>query len=338
MIWFAIPVSRRHLGVFITPVTALVLIHDFDIGGLDIIGVFNIVNFCAISCSIIYIINDESVILDFYSPLSETIKVSSPHYSSTWLKGSAVLVVLLGLTWTFGFVYVNADTVAVAYLFTILNSLQGLFIFIFHCFMDRKYFIKFWSSRKRKRSSTSSATGKQYCQHALQVTNEKKNYSSGEEDSDVDDKDNISISKDRLSLLSKESMPKLNADFTSDNEEGKVNYAVLQEGKTVKMAAQTESERALFNDLLSMYKTMDGKNEALIPTVRVCTSHQKLESGEGLGCEKGENKDITKSAPNLKAPTFSAYSNQTLDTTSEPLLGSMPDVAVAVEHQEFIEE
>ncbi|XP_052775573.1 adhesion G protein-coupled receptor L2-like isoform X2 [Mya arenaria] len=369
----------------------------------------------------------------------------------TWLKGSAVLVVLLGLTWTFGFVYVNADTVAVAYLFTILNSLQGLFIFIFHCFMDRKvkkewrraiykakwlpmccrinlggyhgtmssptptsssggnYFIKFWSSRKRKRSSTSSATGKhrrsdldsflrsdtssgctvgtalnrysnqsekllpnggnvycsmpthfeggivgdlsvvegsivdseymtEYCQHALQVTNEKKNYSSGEEDSDVDDKDNISISKDRLSLLSKESMPKLNADFTSDNEEGKVNYAVLQEGKTVKMAAQTESERALFNDLLSMYKTMDGKNEALIPTVRVCTSHQKLESGEGLGCEKGENKDITKSAPNLKAPTFSAYSNQTLDTTSEPLLGSMPDVAVAVEHQEFIEE
>jgi len=54
------------------------------------------------------------------------------------LKGSAVLVVLLGLTWTFGFLYVSADTVVVAYLFTVLNSLQGLFIFIFHCFMDRK--------------------------------------------------------------------------------------------------------------------------------------------------------------------------------------------------------
>ena len=34
--------------------------------------------------------------------------------------------------------YVNEDTIVMAYLFTILNSLQGLFIFIFHCFMDKK--------------------------------------------------------------------------------------------------------------------------------------------------------------------------------------------------------
>ena len=49
-----------------------------------------------------------------------------------------MLVVLLGLTWVFGFMYVNEDSLAFAYIFTILNSLQGLFIFIFHCFMDRK--------------------------------------------------------------------------------------------------------------------------------------------------------------------------------------------------------
>ena len=59
-------------------------------------------------------------------------------YCRTWLKGSAVLVVLLGLTWVFGFMYVNEDSLVFAYIFTILNSLQGLFIFIFHCYLDRK--------------------------------------------------------------------------------------------------------------------------------------------------------------------------------------------------------
>ena len=50
-----------------------------------------------------------------------------------WIKGSFMLVVLLGLTWTFGLLYLNESTVAMAYVFTILNSLQGLFIFFFHC-------------------------------------------------------------------------------------------------------------------------------------------------------------------------------------------------------------
>ena len=56
----------------------------------------------------------------------------------SWLKGATVLVVLLGLTWAFGFLYVNSRTVVMAYVFTVLNSLQGLFIFIFHCIMTDK--------------------------------------------------------------------------------------------------------------------------------------------------------------------------------------------------------
>ncbi|XP_064607497.1 adhesion G protein-coupled receptor L2-like isoform X2 [Liolophura sinensis] len=55
-----------------------------------------------------------------------------------WIKGAAVLVVLLGLTWSFGILYINENTVIMAYLFTILNSLQGLFIFVFHCLMNEK--------------------------------------------------------------------------------------------------------------------------------------------------------------------------------------------------------
>lgn len=49
-----------------------------------------------------------------------------------------MLVVLLGLTWVFGFLYVSADGIIMAYIFTILNSLQGVFIFIFHCIGNEK--------------------------------------------------------------------------------------------------------------------------------------------------------------------------------------------------------
>ncbi|XP_034251519.1 latrophilin Cirl-like isoform X2 [Thrips palmi] len=55
-----------------------------------------------------------------------------------WLRGAIVLVFLLGLTWTFGLLYLNEQTVVMAYIFTILNSLQGLFIFIFHCVQNEK--------------------------------------------------------------------------------------------------------------------------------------------------------------------------------------------------------
>lgn len=55
-----------------------------------------------------------------------------------WLKGAFVLVFVLGLTWTFGFLHLNEDTLVVAYVFTVLNSLQGLFIFVFYCAQNEK--------------------------------------------------------------------------------------------------------------------------------------------------------------------------------------------------------
>lgn len=56
----------------------------------------------------------------------------------TWLKGSFALVFLLGLTWTFGFFWIDQKTVWVAYVFTILNTLQGVFIFVFHIWLNDK--------------------------------------------------------------------------------------------------------------------------------------------------------------------------------------------------------
>ena len=56
----------------------------------------------------------------------------------SWIKGAFVLEVLLGLTWAFGLAFVNEQTVIFAYIFTVLNSLQGAFIFVFHCIMNEK--------------------------------------------------------------------------------------------------------------------------------------------------------------------------------------------------------
>ncbi|CAA9999974.1 unnamed protein product [Nesidiocoris tenuis] len=55
-----------------------------------------------------------------------------------WLRSALVLVFLLGLTWLFGLLYLNEETVIMAYLFCTLNSLQGMFIFVFHCLRNEK--------------------------------------------------------------------------------------------------------------------------------------------------------------------------------------------------------
>ncbi|XP_040006974.1 adhesion G-protein coupled receptor G4 [Xiphias gladius] len=51
------------------------------------------------------------------------------------LKGVVSLTLLLGLTWTVGFFTWGPARVVLLYLFSGLNTLQGLFIFFFHCLM-----------------------------------------------------------------------------------------------------------------------------------------------------------------------------------------------------------
>ncbi|KAL3875926.1 hypothetical protein ACJMK2_033830 [Sinanodonta woodiana] len=48
------------------------------------------------------------------------------------VKAAVVLLPLLGITWVFGVLAINADTIVFQYTFALLNSLQGLFIFLFH--------------------------------------------------------------------------------------------------------------------------------------------------------------------------------------------------------------
>ena len=54
------------------------------------------------------------------------------------LKASAILLPLLGLTWVFGLLVFNRDTIVFKHLFTICNSLQGMMIFVFHVLINKK--------------------------------------------------------------------------------------------------------------------------------------------------------------------------------------------------------
>jgi hypothetical protein len=48
------------------------------------------------------------------------------------VKGSIIILPLLGLTWVFGLLIVNEAALVFAWIFTVLNTLQGLFIFLLH--------------------------------------------------------------------------------------------------------------------------------------------------------------------------------------------------------------
>ncbi|XP_044061882.1 adhesion G-protein coupled receptor G4 isoform X2 [Siniperca chuatsi] len=51
------------------------------------------------------------------------------------LRAVASLTVLLGLTWAMGFFSFGPGRVVLMYLFSIFNTLQGFFVFLFHCLM-----------------------------------------------------------------------------------------------------------------------------------------------------------------------------------------------------------
>ncbi|NP_001353776.1 adhesion G protein-coupled receptor L2b.1 isoform X2 [Danio rerio] len=56
----------------------------------------------------------------------------------SWVFGAFALLCLLCLTWSFGLLFLNDSSVIMAYLFSIFNTLQGMFIFVFHCLLQKK--------------------------------------------------------------------------------------------------------------------------------------------------------------------------------------------------------
>ncbi|XP_068710318.1 adhesion G-protein coupled receptor D1-like isoform X2 [Montipora foliosa] len=64
------------------------------------------------------------------------------------VQSAIVLLPLLGITWIFGILTFNNETVAFQYLFALFNSLQGFFIFLFHCLLNSEVRRVFHSKKK----------------------------------------------------------------------------------------------------------------------------------------------------------------------------------------------
>ncbi|XP_036409366.1 adhesion G protein-coupled receptor L1-like isoform X1 [Megalops cyprinoides] len=81
----------------------------------------------------------------------------------SWALGAITLLFLLGLTWAFGLLFINENTVIMAYLFTTFNAFQGMFIFIFHCALQKKVHKEYSKCLRHSyccsRTSTTSSHG-----------------------------------------------------------------------------------------------------------------------------------------------------------------------------------
>ncbi|XP_032906762.1 CD97 antigen-like [Amblyraja radiata] len=73
---------------------------------------------------------------------------------------------LLGCTWILGILHFQKETIVMAYIFTVINSMQGMFIFILHCLLNKQvrdeydnFFQRFKKDSKYSEFSTSSTRG-----------------------------------------------------------------------------------------------------------------------------------------------------------------------------------
>ncbi|KAF7465419.1 Hypothetical predicted protein [Marmota monax] len=76
------------------------------------------------------------------------------------LKATAQ-VLILGCTWCLGVLQVGPAGQVLAYLFTIINSLQGFFIFLVYCLLSqqvRKQYRKWFSDATKSKSKSEIQT------------------------------------------------------------------------------------------------------------------------------------------------------------------------------------
>ncbi|CAC5386745.1 unnamed protein product [Mytilus coruscus] len=86
--------------------------------------------------------------------------ITAKEQTKSSIRSICVLLPLLGITWLFGIFSVNEDLVVFQYLFAIFNSLQGLFVFLFHCLLSKQVRdgMSHWQSRRNGEYGVSGTT------------------------------------------------------------------------------------------------------------------------------------------------------------------------------------
>lgn len=67
-----------------------------------------------------------------------------------------ILMPVFGLTWVFGILSVNEQTIIFQYIFTAVNSFQGVFIFICYCLFNNEVKREYKRVRRRSQNTSSS--------------------------------------------------------------------------------------------------------------------------------------------------------------------------------------
>nr|XP_018668293.1 uncharacterized protein LOC100181704 [Ciona intestinalis] len=104
-------------------------------------------------------------------------RITTPAHRSrlaktkTWIKGSSVLLCLLGITWIFGVFFVDSKSVVMAYLFTTCNALQGVFIFIFHCLLNERVRTELAKYARRRNLCPSWVRGRYHVTNSVTRSN-----------------------------------------------------------------------------------------------------------------------------------------------------------------------
>ncbi|XP_065903374.1 adhesion G protein-coupled receptor L3-like isoform X2 [Dysidea avara] len=83
-------------------------------------------------------------IYEIYKSNHNSLNTTQMNYKNTiksLLRAAVIIVPLLGVTWVVGILAVNENTVVFAWIFTILNSLQGMFILILYVLRNEKFLL-----------------------------------------------------------------------------------------------------------------------------------------------------------------------------------------------------
>ncbi|XP_055486224.1 adhesion G protein-coupled receptor E2-like isoform X2 [Leucoraja erinacea] len=86
-------------------------------------------------------------------------EVSKLKETRTLTLKAAARMLVLGSTWILGIFQVDESTMVLSHLFTVINSLQGLFVFLIYCVFNRQVVTECrkWLTRKHKNFTTESS-------------------------------------------------------------------------------------------------------------------------------------------------------------------------------------
>ncbi|XP_031565172.1 adhesion G-protein coupled receptor D1-like [Actinia tenebrosa] len=136
--------------------------------------------------------------------MSSASAIPSSEYAhiKAGIKSAIVLMPLMGVTWVFGLLAVNRDTIVFQYLFAITNSLQGFWIFLSHMVFNnevRTAFKRHWEKWQLSRESASDYNA------SYSATNDSQSYESKHKNKNISRSSNsnnnaIARLKARLSM------------------------------------------------------------------------------------------------------------------------------------------